>query len=267
MVEKFIIAAGVALRVCEYGSGDKSVLLLHGYLENANVWEDFAKALSKKYRVIAIDLPGHGISEVKGEVHSMELLADVAADVIATQGMGSAVVVGHSMGGYVGAAMLERHPEKVKGLIFFHSSPFADSEQKILDREREIKIIEGGKKELIARMAPPLLFAEQNRRRYANAIEDAYEAIILTEDEGIIAILRGMAARTDRNEVVRASKVPVMLIFGRHDEHIPVEKAAIVIEAQPNAEVVWLEESGHNGFVEQSELSESIVSDFVEKCY
>ncbi|MFI3267072.1 MAG: alpha/beta hydrolase, partial [Rikenellaceae bacterium] len=185
MVEKFIMASGVAIRMLDYGSGDKSILLLHGYLENANVWEDFAQALSSNYRVVAIDLPGHGISEVKGEVHTMEFLAEVAADVITSQGMGKAVVVGHSMGGYVASAMLENHSELMSGLVFFHSSPFADSEQKALDRDREIAVITAGRKDLIARMAPPMLYAPQNRRRYANDIEYAHDCIMLTEDEGI----------------------------------------------------------------------------------
>ncbi len=261
------MAAGVAIRICDYGSSDRAILLLHGYLENANVWDDFADELSKTYRVIAIDLPGHGISEVKGEVHTMEFLADVAADAVRSQGLSKAIVIGHSMGGYVGAAMLEEHPEMVSGLIFLHSSPFADSEEKAKDRDREIAVITGGRKDLIANMAPPMLFAPQNRRRYANDIEYAHDCIMLTEDEGIIAILRGMACRKDRNEVVRASKVPVMFIFGRHDEHIPEQKAELVIKEQPQAQVLWLEDSGHNGHVEQQDLVVEAVSAFAERAF
>lgn len=266
MTEKFIMASGVAIRICDYGSADKSILLLHGYLENANVWDDFAQELSNNYRVIAMDLPGHGISEIKGDVHTMEFLADVAADVIKTQGLGKAMVIGHSMGGYVGAALLEAYAELVSGLVFLHSSPFADSEEKKKDRDREIAVITGGRKDLIAKMAPPMLFAPQNRRRYANDIEYAHDCIILTEDEGIIAILRGMACRKDRNDIVREAKVPVLFVFGRHDEHIPVEKAELVIQAQPNAQVLWLEDSGHNGHVEQRELLVEEILKFGSGC-
>lgn len=261
------MAAGTALRICDYGRGSKAILLLHGYLENASVFEEFALELAKNYRVLAIDLPGHGISEVKEQVHTMEFLAAVAADVLRVQGLDDAVVVGHSMGGYVGSAMLEEQSEVVRGLVFLHSTPLADSPQKKEDRDREIAVIESGRKDLIARMAPPLLFAKQNRRRYANDIEYAHDCIMITEDEGIIAILRGMAARKDRSDVVRESKVPVMMVFGRYDEHIPVEKAEAVAEALPNAEVLWLEESGHNGHVEQQALMVEALGAFVERCY
>ena len=83
-MDKFINAAGCALRVSDSEKGDRCVVLLHGYLEAIEVWESFAKLLKSRYRVVALDLPGHGISEVKGEVHTMEFLADVVCGVLDT---------------------------------------------------------------------------------------------------------------------------------------------------------------------------------------
>ena len=77
IMEKFIVAAETALRISDSQQGDTTLVLLHGYLESLEVWEDFTKLLTPYYRVIAIDIPGHGISEVRGEVHSMEFVADV----------------------------------------------------------------------------------------------------------------------------------------------------------------------------------------------
>ena len=81
-MEKFIISNGCALRITDTLKGEKCVLLLHGYLESLDVWEDFQKFLTPDYRVVAMDIPGHGISQVMGEVHTMEFLATTVAGVL-----------------------------------------------------------------------------------------------------------------------------------------------------------------------------------------
>lgn len=257
----------MALRIKETGSGDRNVVLLHGYLESLDVWDDFQRILSKQARVLSVDLPGHGISEVKGDVHTMEFLADTVHAAMLSQGMERAVVVGHSMGGYVALELLRNHPEALAGIVLFHSGPHADSEQKKQDREREISLIQGGKKELIARMFPQVGFAPQNRRRLAAEIEDLSEQIILTEDEGIVAILRGLMRRRDNNDTLHNSGVPQLFILGRHDEYITPEAATVVVGNHPQAQVEWLEESGHMGFVEEPARSMEIILAFLDKVY
>ena len=264
-MEKFIKAAGVALRISVKGEGPEAVLLLHGYLESLDVWDDFSDLLASRYKVIAMDIPGHGISEVKGEEHSMEMLGDVAAGVLEACGCKKAFVVGHSMGGYVALAMAQRHPEMIAGLVLFSSNANADSEEKKQQREREIRLIQEDKKDLLARITPQKGFAEANRERMKEKIEELSDQIMLTEEDGIIALLRGMIAREDRNEVLRTLKAPELFIFGRGDEYITPEVAQKIIEAHPQAEVAWLENSGHNGFLEEPERAAEILSDFIEK--
>ena len=64
------MAGSTALHIADSGVGDKCVVLLHGYLESMYVWDDFTSLLTPSVRVITVDIPGHGISEVKGEVHT-----------------------------------------------------------------------------------------------------------------------------------------------------------------------------------------------------
>ena len=101
MVEKFIMAGDTPLHICDSEEGEKVVVLLHGYLENMLVWDDFVPLLYKDVRVVTLDIPGHGISVVKGEIHTMEYLADVVAAALDKLGIAKATIVGHSMGGYV----------------------------------------------------------------------------------------------------------------------------------------------------------------------
>lgn len=258
------MAGPAAVHVCDSQKGDKCVVLLHGYLESLFVWEDFVPLLYKQLRVVTLDLPGHGISIVTGEEHTMEFLADTVAEALRTLGISRCTLVGHSMGGYVALAFCERHPEMLDGLVLLSSTPNADTPEKAENRRREIALVKAGKKDLLARVAPEAGFAEENRARMKDYIEDLAEQVFVTEDEGIVALLNGMIARRDRNEMLRASQVPQLFILGRKDGYIPVEAAERLVEEHPQARVVWLENSGHMGFLEEPEATAAAILDFVE---
>ena len=249
MTEKFIMAGPTALHVCDSEAGERCVVLLHGYLESLLVWEEFVPLLYKQVRVVTLDLPGHGISEIRGEAHTMEFLADT---------------VGHSMGGYAALALLERHPEMLEGIVLLSSTPNADTPEKAENRRREIALVRAGKKDALARVAPDAGFAPENRRRMADAIEDLREQVFITEDDGIIALLNGMIERPDRNALLQQSTVPQLFILGRKDGYIPAEAAEKMVAAHPRAQVVWLENSGHMGFLEEPEACAQALLEFVE---
>lgn len=258
------MAGGTPVRYADAGKGTQAVLLLHGYLESIEVWDDFAGELGKNYRVIRIDLPGHGFSDWGGrEVVGIDYMADTAAAVLELAGVEQCTVVGHSMGGYVALSLAANHPEKVGGVVLFHSSPNADTPEKAANRQREIELVEAGKKEMLARVNPGRGFAEANLRRCAEAVEDLAEQVMLTEDEAIVAVLKGMSQRKDRNEDMRRLGIPELMIFGRGDNYIPVAAAESMALAQPQAQVAWLENSGHMGFVEQPRESLAILEDFL----
>lgn len=265
MKERFIMAAQTALHVCDSETQGPCVVLLHGYLESMYVWDDFVPLIYKQLRVVTLDLPGHGISQVVGEVHSMEFLADTVAAALDTLGIDRCTVVGHSMGGYVALALCERHPERLDGVVLLSSTPNPDSEEKRADREREIALVQSGKKELLSHVAPGAGFAPQNRVRCADAIADLTEQVMVTEDDGIVALLRGMMQRADRNGMLRQSAVRQLFIFGKCDGYIPLERAGVLAAAHPQAQVVWLEESGHMGFIEEPEKTAAALLDFVSR--
>ena len=263
MVEKFIMAGDSALHICDSESGEKVVVLLHGYLENMLVWEEFVPRLYKDVRVITLDIPGHGISEVKGEIHSMDYLADTLSAALAKLEIASATIVGHSMGGYVALAFAERHPEQTDAVVLLHSTPYADSEEKKTNRQREISLIRSGKKELLAHSAPEAGFAVENRNRFRTEIEDLQQTIYLTEDAGIIALLNGMIERKAQSEMLHVLGKPILFILGRKDGYITPEIAEKMVAEHPEAEVVWLDNSGHMGFIEEAKVCAAALLDFV----
>ena len=263
MVEKFIDAGGTALHICDSEKGEHCVVLLHGYLESMLVWEDFVPYLYKYMRVVTLDIPGHGISEVKGEVHSMEYLADTVKAALDRLGIERCTVVGHSMGGYVALAVCRKYPGILDGIVLLSSTPNADTDEKKANREREIALVKAGKKDLLARTAPEAGFAKENTGRMRDYIDDLVETVHLTEDEGIVALLNGMIGRSDMNEMLRSSSVRQLFILGRKDNYIVAETAEKMVADHPQASVVWLEESGHMGFLEEPEACAEAIRNFV----
>lgn len=262
-MEKFIISNGCALRVADSRKGEKTILLLHGYLESLDVWEDFAKLLAKEYRVVAMDLPGHGISQVMGPVHTMSFLADTVVGVLDELEIDKVTIVGHSMGGYVALQTLRLHPDRLEGLVLLSSTPNPDSPEKLLDRDREIAMVEAGHKDLLATTAAKNGFASDNLKRMQDEIIFLEEQVLVTEPEGVVALLRGMKEREDSNELLRSSSLPQLFILGKKDSYIPLEKAEEMVAAHPQAKVVWLENSGHLGYFEEPEACATAIGEFM----
>lgn len=257
------MAGDTAVHICDSGTEGSCVVLLHGYLESMLVWDDFVPHLYKQVRVVTLDLPGHGISVIHGRVHTMDWLADVVADTLTAIGVEHCTLVGHSMGGYVALAFCERHAQMLDGIVLLSSTPNPDSEEKRENRLREIDLVRAGKKESIARVAPAAGFAEENRHRMHDEIEDLIEQTMITEDNGIVALLSGMRERKDQNEMLRKSTVPQLFILGKEDDYIPLEAAEAMVATHPQAHVAWLEHSGHMGFLEEPEVTAQAILDFM----
>jgi pimeloyl-ACP methyl ester carboxylesterase len=148
-----------------------AIVLLHGFLENQKMWNPFIGEWSKKFRIITIDLLGHGETECMGYVHSMENNADAVHEVLSELRLRKAIFVGHSMGGYVALAFAELYPDMVKGLVLLNSTARADSEERKTNRDRAIKAVKQSFQNFIS-LSISNLFSEENRERLAEAINE-----------------------------------------------------------------------------------------------
>jgi pimeloyl-ACP methyl ester carboxylesterase len=228
---------------------------LHGYLETGEIWERFGERFHDRFRVIVPDLPGHGLSGTWGKVHTMEDLAGAVHAVLKAERTGKVFLVGHSMGGYVTMAFAELYPRFLKGYSLFHSTCFADSEEKKKNREREISLVLCGKKRQIINVNIPKGFSNDQSERLEAEVERAREIALSNPEEGIIAILNGMMRRPDRTHVLKDSSIPLLLIGGMKDNYIPAEVFEKLAALAPHASVFRLSESGHMGFIEEPEKS------------
>lgn len=210
------------------GKGN-AVVLLHGFLENKTMWQELAPELSKKHRIITIDLLGHGETECLGYVHSMEENADVVQAVLSKLRIRKAVFVGHSMGGYVALAYAELYPENVRGLVLQNSTSKADSEERKANRNRAIKAVKKDYTTFI-RLSIANLFSPDNRERLIDEIEKVKIEALKTPLQGVVASLEGMKIRKDREVLLHLTPYPKMLILGKKDPVLIYETALEQIE-------------------------------------
>ncbi|MCH8554324.1 MAG: alpha/beta hydrolase [Schleiferiaceae bacterium] len=243
--------------------GKKTVVFLHGFLEDSTMWETFSESFPKKYRLLAIDLFGHGKSDCLGYVHTMEEMAAALKTVLKTLKIKRCHLVGHSMGGYVALAFTEAFPDMVKSLTLFHSTARADSDSKKIDRDRAIAAVKANPS-LFIKTAIPNLFAPHLRNALAADIERLIEKATQLSARGIVAALEGIKTRLDREVLLHFGPCPVLFIAGKQD---PVLKFEDLEEQMLGDKVTHtlVTENGHMGFLEDTELCTSAIVDFLNK--
>lgn len=239
--------------------GGAAIVLLHGFLENKKMWQDYIALFSKSYRVVAIDLLGHGESNCLGYVHSMEDNAGAVHEVLENLNIGKAIIVGHSMGGYVALAFAELYPENIQKLVLLNSTSKEDSAEKKLNRTRAIKAVKQNYVNFVS-LAIANLFSENNRTRLAGEIEKVKTEALKTPLQGIVASLEGMKIRKDREILLRKNLFPVLLILGKKDPVLNYEESITQIE-NTSAELIPFDD-GHMSHIENKEELKKVLLEF-----
>ena len=257
---KTILYKNTKISYSDSGIGN-TIVLLHGFLENKKMWLEYSNLFSEKYRVVAIDLLGHGESDCLGYVHKMEDNAGAVNEVLEHLNIEKATIVGHSMGGYVGLAFGELYPEKIQKLVLLNSTSKEDSAEKKLNRTRAIKGVKQNYVNFVS-LAIANLFSENNRIRLAEEIEKVKTEALKTPLQGIIASQEGMKIRKDREELVRKKLFPILLILGKKDPVLNYEESLSQIE-DTTVELVSFED-GHMSQIENKEALKAILLDFFE---
>jgi len=244
----------------------RAVVLLHGFLGSHQIWEQTVNDLSKSYRVIAIDLPGHGGTDCFGYVHTMEMMAKCVKAVMDQLRLKKYVIVGHSMGGYTALAFADLFPDSLKGLCLYHSSGYADTEDKKRDRRRAIRVIKANP-QIYIREAIRNLFASRNIKYLSREISFTQKIASKTSKRGIIAAMEGMIDRPNRDLILGMVQYPVMMVIGEEDNVLPAKQLLEQSELIQNKHILYLEHDGHMGFLESPRLSNKELRKFLRACF
>ncbi|WP_308991506.1 alpha/beta hydrolase [Mariniflexile litorale] len=251
---------GINIFYTDEGQGNP-VVLLHGFLENATMWNPFIPELSKNNRVICIDLLGHGKTECLGYIHTMELMAKAVEAVLNHLKIKYSTFIGHSMGGYVALAFAEKNPDALKGLCLMNSTALPDTEEKKQNRDRAIVAVKQNYKTFI-RIAVNNLFRPKNRIAFADKIKEVVNEALKTPLQGIIAALEGMKIRKNRVHILQLSNFKKMIIISKKD---PVLDYNILFNQAMNNNVNVVEfPDGHMSHIENESIFLTQIVYFIE---
>ena len=213
------------------------------------MWNAFVPEFAKKHRVITIDLLGHGQTECLGYVHSMEDQADMVHSVLHDLKIRKAILVGHSMGGYVAIDMVARPPRSVAGLVLLDTSPRPESPDGEIVRAKTITAFERNFAKVVENM---LAFTTHPDHHQDTALFDTLRAIMLPVGaQAAVRQTRAVAARADHRAQLAALAIPTRVLCGREDKVTPPELSQELADLIPRAQLEWLAQSGHMAPVEQ----------------
>ena len=211
-------------------------------------------------------MPGHGSTECLGYAHSMDLMAKCVKSVLDSLRLKKYIIIGHSMGGYVGLAFADLFPDHLKGLCLYHSTAYADSDEKKKDRLRAIQAVKANRG-IYTKSTIKNLFASKNLKYLKDEISFALSIAKQTGKKGIIAALHGMRDRPRRDIILGLVNYPIMMVIGELDNVLPYDQLLEQSQLIKNKTILYLEHDGHFGFLESTKLSIKAIRKFLRKCY
>jgi 3-oxoadipate enol-lactonase len=243
----------------DHGEG-QTVILLHGFCGSSDYWEKVMPLLDQ-FRVIAVDLRGHGASGIPDGGYSIE---DMAKDInyfMDQKQLKDVYMFGHSLGGYVTLSFAENFPEKLKGFGLIHSTPLPDDEKGKDKRTESIKKIDSEGMESFIDTLVPNLFNQQRLDELEDDINKAKEIGYNTSPAGAKETLKAMRSRGDLRTVVQNSRLPILLVAGAEDSVVPQGKT--FTDEGDHIKKVVLENSAHMGLYEEPEKLSLEIKKFI----
>lgn len=240
--------------VAYYDSGERpdaspALVLLHGYCGSSAYWEKVAGRLAASARVIAPDARGHGLSGApEDEIYGMEAYADDLEQLLGALGIARAIVLGHSLGGYIALAYAERYRQRLTAFGLIHSTPLPDGETARENRDKAVRTLESDGVAAFVDGLVPKLFAADRLEELAAEVRRGKEIGYGTSRHGAAATAKGMKERPDRTAVIAGAEVPVLLLAGLKDGVVP--SVSTFAAAGSRTVRVELPDAGHMSMLE-----------------
>jgi pimeloyl-ACP methyl ester carboxylesterase len=250
------------------GSGNP-VMLVHGFAEDHTVWDRQSAFLKEKYFLIIPDLPGSGQSPMIKDM-SMEGMADVLFAIVKNELKKDQrdtpvfILIGHSMGGYITLAYAEKYGPTLSGFGLFHSSAFADSDEKKTIRKKGIEFIQKNGAAAFIKSSTPNLFSPLTHEKNPPLIEKQMEATGNFSADTLVVYYQAMMRRPDRTFILKNAVVPVLFVIGKFDNAVPLADSLKQSHLPERSYIKILEKSGHMGMLEQPEESNQILENFLQ---
>lgn len=256
----------------DHGAG-QPIIFLHAFPLNRHMWDDDIRSLltegdtQGRFRLVSLDWPGFGESDIVNTVSTMEEFADIVAQLMETLGMRQAILCGLSMGGYAAFAFLRKYPQRLSGLILSDTRPGADTPEARANRENVAKVAMTEGTEAIAGLQLPKLISEYTRQHEPQVETRLYQMINEATPQGIAAASRGMAQRLDSTDLLAGIQVPTLVMVGEQDALTSPDVAQAYAEQIPGSQLAVIPHAGHVSNMEQPEAFLQAVRSFLHNWF
>jgi pimeloyl-ACP methyl ester carboxylesterase len=193
----------------------------------------------------------------------MELFSETVEAVLKQLRIRKCIVIGHSLGGYVALAFAERNPQKIKGLCLLNATSNEDDQERKQLRTRANMMIQNNFTTMV-RMSFTNLFSEVSRVNYADEIKNGLDEALKTSIQGYIAGQEGMKLRPNRNHVLAKNDFKKMIITGRKDPVLEIQKS--IEEAEKTNSKLIIFPDGHMSHIENFAKLIVVLKNFTKDC-
>lgn len=253
---------GITLAYTDQGQGIP-VLFVHGFPLNQQMWKPQIEALTPHYRVLTLDLRGHGQSDAPLWHFSLEQYADDLKGLLDHLKISRVWLVGLSMGGYILFSFYRKYRKHVQGLVLTDTRAQADSEEGQRGRYHMAQTAFQEGTEPIAEAMLPKLLCKSSRDTRPDLTQQVKDIIRMNPMSGIVVDLMAMAERPDSVSLLQEITCPTMVIVGELDQATPPSDARVMAEGISGAQLQLIPDAAHLPNLEQPEYYNTCISSFL----
>ena len=249
-----------------YGEG-VPVILLHGFGEDATIFNNQIKALEQQCTLIIPDIPGTETDTLAFEKlePTLENLAECIKALLHHLKIEKCILLGHSLGGYITLAFADKYPEKLFSFGLIHSTAFADSEEKMNNRLRGIQLMNDYGAASFLKATFPNLFSNVFKTERHNELEELITRFATISTDACVFYYKAMIARTDKTALLKNTSLPILFVIGEEDIAAPMADVLQQVSLPAFAVVHILENVGHMSMIEAPDKLNDILINFIKE--
>lgn len=237
-----------------------NIILIHGFGEDHFVWTQFMTLLPAKHTYYTPDYATFTDCE------AIDDYTKWLKQFLKERDVDKCVLVGHSMGGYIALSFAEQNPEMVQGLGLFHSSAYADDEERKASRLKTIDFIDRHGAEEFIKDFYPKMFTTHFKDSHKELIDSQIKRYSSLSKRSLKNAQLAMRNRKDTTQVLKNANYPIMIIAGEEDKFVPLEASKEQIKLLKKGHTKILSGVAHAGMFEQPEVCAKVVEDFIVAC-
>ena len=242
--------------------GGTPLLFLHAFPLNRTMWAPQVSALVERSRCIAADFRGFGDSTI-APPFSMDQYADDVAHLLDVLHIDKVVLVGCSMGGYVGLAFWRRHRRRVRALVLADTRAGADTDDTLGRRRKLITLARTEGATAVANAQIPILVGRTTRERQPDTYDAVHRMIAQTAVDGIVGGLEAMMLRPDSTATLATIDVPTLIVVGEEDVPTPLSEARAMQERIAGSRLEVIAGAGHLSNLERPAAFNHVLTEFL----